>query len=49
MQYQINWKHWQWPWWHRELITDIFMGKRETYYCNFAGIGPFQFHWYSSY
>lgn len=39
---QINWRVWYWPW-HTSKKDDDFEGV----YSHFAGVGPFQFHWYS--
>lgn len=47
MTFQVNWRVWHWPWWHRNPEVIEFPHRLITYYSNFAGFGPFQFHWYS--
>lgn len=48
MDWQVNWKVWHWPW-HSSSVENLELGDYGPYYrSHYAGIGPFQFHWYSS-
>ena len=40
MAWQYNWRVWQWPWHRKRFDADF------EIYAHFAGIGPFQFHWW---
>jgi hypothetical protein len=47
MKWQMKpewWKVWRWnlPWHHSDLSTDYGI------YSHFAGLGPWQFHWWAS-
>lgn len=48
MSWQVNWKTWHWPWWNVDEIVEVHLGTVDPYYAHNAGIGPFQFRWYSS-
>lgn len=39
--WQFNVRHWYWPWHTSSYDMDFDL------YAHFAGIGPFQFHWWS--
>lgn len=41
MTWQFNWKVWRLPWHRKRFDTDFEIDA------HFAGIGPFQFHWWS--
>lgn len=45
MDWQVYWKKWYRMPWYTKLHSSI---NGTNFNSHYAGIGPFQFHWYSS-